>query len=273
MRWSSISQEEIKLPSKSSAPTRANFHPTLGRRSYEQVHSILDGLAAFRACSTKEGTMEEAVRLNAAEPASTEADTGSLPRCEHALELLLTHRGNPSAEVDRVLADDPQCVFGSLSARRAHRVRRRRRRAIRHWPRAWPPSRRRARTCDDPARRHAAAARAWLEGDPPLQPSVTAPSSSTGRATFSRSWSHMRSTSASAGGACCGIVSPRCCRNGRPRQSRLRERPGDVRVRPRGERPVPSCRKDGAPRARPRPTTSGRHSRRRPCDGDAGARP
>jgi hypothetical protein len=55
--------------------------------------------------------MEEAVRLNAAELASTEADTESLPRCEHALELLLTHRGNPSAEVDRVLANDPQCVF------------------------------------------------------------------------------------------------------------------------------------------------------------------
>jgi len=51
--------------------------------------------------------MEEAVRLNATQPTSTEADTQSLPRCEHALELLLTHRGNPSAEVDRVLADDP----------------------------------------------------------------------------------------------------------------------------------------------------------------------
>lgn len=107
--------------------------------------------------------MEEAVRLNAAEPASTEADTGSLPRCEHALELLLTHRGNPSAEVDRVLADDPQCVFAhclnaalivcaddaaarsSLAASAA---------AIEA---ACPDM-------HDPARRHAAAARAWLEG-------------------------------------------------------------------------------------------------------------
>jgi hypothetical protein len=51
--------------------------------------------------------MEEALRLNAAEPASVEADTESLLRCEHALKLLLTHRGNPSAQVDRVLADDP----------------------------------------------------------------------------------------------------------------------------------------------------------------------
>ena len=53
--------------------------------------------------------MEEAVRLNAdaAEPASAKAREASLPRCEHVLELLLTHRGNPSAEIDRVLADDP----------------------------------------------------------------------------------------------------------------------------------------------------------------------
>ena len=58
--------------------------------------------------------MEEAVRLNAdaAEPASAEAHEALLPQCEHVLELLLTHRGNPSAEVERVLADDPQSVFG-----------------------------------------------------------------------------------------------------------------------------------------------------------------
>src|SRR5262249_51929397 len=35
----------------------------------------------------------------------------SLARCEQSLELMLTHRGDPSAEVDRVLADDPECVF------------------------------------------------------------------------------------------------------------------------------------------------------------------
>ena len=56
--------------------------------------------------------MEEAGRLNPAAPAGADVDTESLPRCEHALELLLTHRGNPSAEVDRVLAGDPRCVFG-----------------------------------------------------------------------------------------------------------------------------------------------------------------
>ena len=54
------------------------------------------------------------MRLNvdAAEPTSDAADCESLRRCEHVLELLLTHRGNPSAEVERVLADDPESVFG-----------------------------------------------------------------------------------------------------------------------------------------------------------------
>jgi len=28
------------------------------------------------------------------------------------LELLLTHRGIPFVEIERVLADDPQCVLG-----------------------------------------------------------------------------------------------------------------------------------------------------------------
>ncbi len=63
---------------------------------------------------TKEITMEEALRLNpdTAELASDEAHESSLSRCEHVLELMLTPRGNPSAEVERVLADDPQSVFG-----------------------------------------------------------------------------------------------------------------------------------------------------------------
>ena len=43
--------------------------------------------------------------------AIVERNADLLARCEHALKLLLTHRGNPSAEVERVLAEDPQCVF------------------------------------------------------------------------------------------------------------------------------------------------------------------
>src|SRR5260370_42688464 len=56
--------------------------------------------------------MNTALRLHLAEPATVEAGTDSQQRCKHALELLLTHRGTPSFEVDRVLADDPHCVFG-----------------------------------------------------------------------------------------------------------------------------------------------------------------
>jgi hypothetical protein len=55
--------------------------------------------------------MYPAINCHAANTA-TEPNADMLARCEHALELLLTHRGNPSVEIDRVLADDPQCVFG-----------------------------------------------------------------------------------------------------------------------------------------------------------------
>jgi hypothetical protein len=98
---------------------------------------------------------------------STRSRADNPAQCQYALELLLAHRGNPSAEVDRVLADDPGCLFGhclraalivladdasarsilaaSLAAIEAQSPRN-----------------------DEPARRHATAARAWLEGDPAL---------------------------------------------------------------------------------------------------------
>ena len=111
--------------------------------------------------------MNAAVRLHAAEPATAEADTDSLPRCEHALELLLTHRGNPSVEVERVLADDPQCVFGHCL--RAALIVRADDDAARSTLAASVAAIETAcPDMDEPARRHAAAARAWLEGDPAL---------------------------------------------------------------------------------------------------------
>jgi tetratricopeptide (TPR) repeat protein len=111
--------------------------------------------------------MNTTVRVHAAEPATVEAVTDSLPRCEHALELLLTNRGNPSTEIERVLADDPQCVFGhclraalivradDAGARSALAA------SVAAIEAACPDK-------DDPARRHAAAARAWLDDDPAL---------------------------------------------------------------------------------------------------------
>ena len=113
--------------------------------------------------------MEEAVRLDAgtAEPTSDEAHEASLRRCEYVLELLLTHRGNPSAEVERVLADDPRSVFGhclraalivcadDAAARSSLAA------SVTAIEAACPD-------VHDPARRHASAARAWLKGDPAL---------------------------------------------------------------------------------------------------------
>jgi len=88
-------------------------------------------------------------------------------RFEHALELMLTQRGDPSAEIERALADDPQSVFGhclrlalivradDISARSVLVA------SIAAIEAACPDR-------DDPARRHASAARAWFEGHPDL---------------------------------------------------------------------------------------------------------
>ena len=61
--------------------------------------------------------MEEATRLNTAGPATAGADMKSVLRCEYALELLLTHRGDPSAEIERVLTDDPEPRAGRREVR------------------------------------------------------------------------------------------------------------------------------------------------------------
>src|SRR5215475_4773914 len=97
-------------------------------------------------------------------PAAVETGTDSLRRCDHALELLLTHRGNPAAEIERVLADDPQCVFGhclrmALIVLADDVTARSTLAASMAVIEAACPGR------DDPARRHAAAAHAWLEGN------------------------------------------------------------------------------------------------------------
>ena len=121
--------------------------------------------------------MEEAVRLNAdaAESASAEAHEASLQRCKHVLELLLTHRGNPSAEVERVLADDPESVFGHclraalIVCADAAAARSSLAASVGAIEAACPD-------VHDPARRHASAARACSRATQLLRSNVTAPS-------------------------------------------------------------------------------------------------
>jgi len=98
---------------------------------------------------------------------SADTDSDLQARCERALADLLTSRGDPSHDVDRVLADDPGFVFahrlraaiivraGDVAAQSKLVA------SVAALEAASPD-------IDDPARRHAAAARAWLDGDEAL---------------------------------------------------------------------------------------------------------
>src|SRR5262249_14922769 len=124
------------------------------------------GSGVMRA-SIQESKMNPAVKHRAAKAATVEPNADLRARCEHALELLLTHRGNPAVEIERVLAEDPQCVLGhclraalivradAIAARSTLAA------SVAAIEAACPD-------IDAPARRHAAAARAWLEADPAL---------------------------------------------------------------------------------------------------------
>ena len=109
-------------------------------------------------------TLPQDRALHAATPANATAETNSLRRCEGVLDMLLTQRGDPFAEVERVVADDPGCVFGHC-LRAALIVR-----ADSAAPRSTLAQSIAAieaacPNADDPARRHAMAARAWFEGN------------------------------------------------------------------------------------------------------------
>lgn len=105
-------------------------------------------------------SMDESARSTA--PAQSPAD--SRMRCERALSMLHTHRGNAQAEIDRILVDDPACVTayclravvlilgGAESSRTALAASAL---AIEADP-----------TATDRERRHAAAARAYVDGGP-----------------------------------------------------------------------------------------------------------
>lgn len=111
--------------------------------------------------------MKEAIKIPPAGPAKAAKQADSLRRCEHALELLLTQRGDPSAEIERVLAEDPQCVLGHC-LRAALVVRRDDVAARANLAASVLAIEAACPDINDPARRHAEAARAWLDGAPAL---------------------------------------------------------------------------------------------------------
>jgi hypothetical protein len=87
--------------------------------------------------------------------------TDTRQRCQRALKMLLTQRGDSFIEVERILADDPECVFGhclrtALIVRADNAARRSMVAASVATIEAACPD------IDQQARRHATAARAWL---------------------------------------------------------------------------------------------------------------
>jgi hypothetical protein len=209
--------------------------------------------------------------LHAAAQAIAAVETDSQRRCERALDMLLTQRGDASAEVDRLLADDPGCVFGhclrsalivraeSAGSRSALGA------SIAAIEAARPDA-------SDPARRHAVAARAWLDGNPAYAIALYGviltvwPQDVLALAVAHALDFHlgrrrvMRDRIAKVLVHCTAEM-PGC------------ERPGDVRLCPRGEWTVSPRRKNRAACAGTRSRSSRRHSRRRACDGNAGPRP
>ena len=94
-------------------------------------------------------------------------DLDSLARCRRALELALTSRGNPGAEVDRVLAKNPQFIFGHC-LRAALIVRADMQSARSRLVASVTAIEAACPDAGDPSRRHASAARAWLDRDEAL---------------------------------------------------------------------------------------------------------
>ena len=103
--------------------------------------------------------------LNAAMSATGMAETNSLQRCESVLNMLLTQRGDAFAEVERVLADHPESVFGHCL--RAALIVRADSAAARPTLAASIAAIELAcLDARDPALLHAMAARAWFNDDP-----------------------------------------------------------------------------------------------------------
>src|SRR5262249_49337384 len=111
--------------------------------------------------------MKAEVTFQTTKAAVATVETNTRQRCEHALNILLRQRGDPFIEVEQILADDPGCAFGhclriALIVRDDNAARRSFVAASVATIEAACPD------IDHPARRHATAARAWLEGNSAL---------------------------------------------------------------------------------------------------------
>ncbi len=104
------------------------------------------------------------IRPHASEFLYAERGAGSSERCAPVLEAFLTGRGDPSGDIDRVLADNPELVFGHC-LRTAIVVRGDDVVARSRLLESVTAIETMCLEVDHQARRHASAARAWLDGD------------------------------------------------------------------------------------------------------------
>jgi tetratricopeptide (TPR) repeat protein len=111
--------------------------------------------------------MKAEVTLCPTKAAVATVKTDTRQRCEHALKMLLTQHGDPLIEVEQILADDPRCVFGHC-LRTALIVRDDKAAQQSMVGASVAAIEAACPEIDHPARRHAAAARAWLDGNSDL---------------------------------------------------------------------------------------------------------
>lgn len=170
-----VTNYAIGIGSRYLGLTASVLFALLGRRNAQSGQTSGNNQAYLKSKSRSwqslSGCLLASIRMNGdaamslhAGFATGKADMDSLARCKHALELMLTNRGNPSVEVDRVLADDPQFVFGHC-LRAALIVRTNDDAARFKLAASVTAIETECQDIDDPARRHASAARAWLDGD------------------------------------------------------------------------------------------------------------
>src|SRR5262249_38402079 len=148
-------REAYRGRSSQSADYASLIRPTRSDAVFRAVRAPRHLKIPAHPVDEKESTMTAPLILVPSDPAQSMADLHS--RLHHALKLLLTHRGDPLAEIDRVLADDPHCVSGHC-LRAAAIVRAD---AVAARPRLVPSLAAIEAACpdaNDPARRHADAA-------------------------------------------------------------------------------------------------------------------